>query len=90
VVHPEARVEPGQAGIIFDKSGLFAPNGLGSWYLAVFTWGPWIVFISIAQACILAREKATAPYTPRRTVDSLNQPDPSVTGPTEGRSREAS
>jgi hypothetical protein len=51
-------VEPGQAGIIFDKTGPFAPDGLGSWYLAVFTWGPWIVFMSIAQARILAREKA--------------------------------
>lgn len=54
-------VEPGQAGIIFEKTGLFAPNGLGSWYLAVFTWGPWIILMSIAQFRILARMKQEKP-----------------------------
>jgi hypothetical protein len=48
--------EPGQAPIIFAKTGVFAPNGAGSWYLAVFTWGPWIILSSIAQVRVLARQ----------------------------------
>jgi hypothetical protein len=51
-----AIVEPGQAVIIFYKSGPFAPNGALSWYLAVFTWGPWIVFLSIQMARMLAQQ----------------------------------
>jgi hypothetical protein len=49
--------EFGQAGIIFTKTGVLAPNGLGSWYLAVFTWGPWIILMSIEQFRILGRLK---------------------------------
>jgi hypothetical protein len=48
--------EPGQAPIIFAKTGAFAPNGPGSWYLAVFTWGPWIILSSIAQVRVLAQQ----------------------------------
>lgn len=55
-----AIAEPGQAGIIFTKSGVFAPNGLLSWYLAVFTWGPWILLLSIAQVRHLKRNWASA------------------------------
>lgn len=51
-----AIVEPGQAVIIFNKSGPFAPNGAGSWYLAVFTWGPWIVALSIQMSRMLAQQ----------------------------------
>jgi hypothetical protein len=55
-----AIAEPGQAGIIFAKSGVFAPDGLGSWYLAVFTWGPWILLLSIAQVRHLAKTRTSA------------------------------
>jgi hypothetical protein len=51
-----AVVEPGQAVIIFNKTGPFAPNGALSWYAAVFTWGPWIVFLSIQMARMLAQQ----------------------------------
>lgn len=51
-----AIAEPGQLPIIFNKSGPFAPNGAGSWYLAVFTWGPWIVLLSIQMFRMLARQ----------------------------------
>jgi hypothetical protein len=51
-----AIAEPGQAVIIFNKSGPFAPNGAGSWYLAVFTWGPWIVALSIQMSRMLAQQ----------------------------------
>jgi len=54
-----AVVEPGQAVIIFNKTGPFAPNGALSWYAAVFTWGPWIVFLSIQMAIMLARQHRT-------------------------------
>jgi hypothetical protein len=46
-------MEPHQAGIIFTKSGLFAPDGLMSWYGAVFTWGPWIFLMAIGMICML-------------------------------------
>jgi hypothetical protein len=51
-----AFAELGQAGIIFYKSGPFAPNGAGSWYLAVFTWGPWIVLLSVQMSRMLAQQ----------------------------------
>jgi hypothetical protein len=38
-----AVAELGQAGIIFEKSGPLAGDGALSWYLATFTWGPWIL-----------------------------------------------
>ena len=39
-----------------SDSGPFAPNGAGSWYLAVFTWGPWIVALSIQMSRMLAQQ----------------------------------
>jgi hypothetical protein len=51
-----AIAELGQAPIIFYKSGPFAPDGAGSWYLAVFTWGPWIIALSIQMSRMLARQ----------------------------------
>ena len=48
--------ELGQAPIIFYKSGPFAPDGAGSWYLAVFTWGPWIIALSIQMFRMLAQQ----------------------------------
>jgi hypothetical protein len=48
------------AGIVilrtWQQPGAFAPNGPGSWYLAVFTWGPWIILSSIAQVRLLAQQ----------------------------------
>ena len=49
--------ELGQAPIIFYKSGPFAPDGAGSWYLAVFTWGPWIIALSIQMFRMLAQQQ---------------------------------
>ena len=46
-------MEPHQAGIVFTKTGLFAPNGLMSWYGAIFTWGPWITLMGIAMIQML-------------------------------------
>ena len=51
-----AVAEFGQLPIIFYKSGPFAPNGAGSWYLAVFTWGPWIIALSIQMSRMLAQQ----------------------------------
>src|SRR5246127_2657280 len=58
--------ELGQAPIIFYKSGPFAPDGAGSWYLAVFTWGPWIIALSIQMSTTLARQhnQRTQDHTP--------------------------
>jgi hypothetical protein len=55
-----AVAEPGQAVIIFEKSGPFAPDGVLSWYLAVFTWGPWILLLSIAMSQVLAKSARAA------------------------------
>ena len=52
-----AIAELGQAPIIFYKSGPFAPDGAGSWYLAVFTWGPWIIALSIVMSRMLAQQR---------------------------------
>jgi hypothetical protein len=46
-------MEPHQAAIIFTKTGLFAPDGLMSWYGAVFTWGPWIFLMGVAMIRML-------------------------------------
>lgn len=64
-----AVAEPGQAVIIFEKSGPFAPDGAMSWYLAVFTWGPWILLLSIAMSRVLAKSA-------RSVIES--GPDPRV------------
>ena len=60
-----AIAEFGQAAIIFYKSGPFAPDGAGSWYLAVFTWGPWIIALSVQMSRMLARQQklGTLDYT---------------------------
>ncbi|MCW2628615.1 hypothetical protein [Mycobacterium sp.] len=47
---------PQPPDFIFYKSGPFAPNGAGSWYLAVFTWGPWIIALSIQMSRMLAQQ----------------------------------
>jgi hypothetical protein len=52
-----AIAELGQAPIIFYKNGPFAPDGAGSWYLAVFTWGPWIIALSIQMSRMLAQQR---------------------------------
>jgi hypothetical protein len=51
-----AIAEFGQLPIIFYKSGPFAPDGAGSWYLAVFTWGPWIIALSIQMSRMLSQQ----------------------------------
>src|SRR5258708_24938095 len=50
-----AIAEPGQAVIIFNKRGPFAPHGVGSWYLAGFPWGPWVVPLSVQMSRMLPR-----------------------------------
>jgi hypothetical protein len=56
-----AVAELGQAGIIFDKSGPFAGDGALSWYLATFTWGPWILAAGWVMYRMLAREATQLP-----------------------------
>jgi uncharacterized membrane protein YidH (DUF202 family) len=53
-----AVAEFGQLPIFFVKSGPFAGDGAGAWYLATFTWGPWILCAGWAMMRILARQSA--------------------------------
>jgi len=50
--------ELGQLPIFFVKTGPFAGNGVGSWYLAVFTWGGWILAAGWAMYRVLGRQQA--------------------------------
>ena len=52
-----AAIEPFQGAILFTKSGPLAPDGLLTWYAAVFSWGPWILLLSIAMLRILSRKR---------------------------------
>ena len=55
-----AAVEPFQAGIIFEKSGPFAPDAVLTWYAAVFTWGLWIVALTVVMIRRLSQRSGTA------------------------------
>ncbi|HWU20012.1 MAG TPA: hypothetical protein VN088_00690 [Nocardioides sp.] len=44
-----AAAEPFQGLIIFFKHGPFGPRGITTWYLAVPTWGFWIVAMSVVM-----------------------------------------
>jgi len=52
-----ATAEPFQAGIVFTKTGVLAPNGLMTWYWAVFTWGPWIFLLAVAMIRLVAKQE---------------------------------
>jgi hypothetical protein len=58
-----AVAELGQAGIIFEKSGPFAGDGAFSWYLATFTWGPWILAAGWVMYRMLHRQAQAVPAT---------------------------
>ncbi|TAM65654.1 hypothetical protein [Mycobacterium sp.] len=53
-----ALCEFGQLPIFFFKTGPFSGNGVGAWYLATFTWGPWIVAAGWAMYRVLTRQQA--------------------------------
>jgi len=61
-----ALCEFGQLPIFFFKTGPFSGNGLGAWYLATFTWGPWILAAGWAMYRVLGRQQ----------VEHLKQPEP--------------
>src|SRR6516165_7116515 len=50
--------EFGQLPIFFFKAGPFSGNGAGAWYLATFTWGPWILAAGWAMYRVLGRQQA--------------------------------
>jgi hypothetical protein len=47
--------ELGQLPIFFVKSGPFSGDGAGAWYLATFSWGPWILAAGWAMYRVLGR-----------------------------------
>jgi hypothetical protein len=49
-----AAAEPFQGLIIFFKHGPFGPRGITTWYLAVPTWGFWIIALSIVMVRAVA------------------------------------
>jgi hypothetical protein len=57
-----AAAEPFQGLIIFFKDGPFGPRGITTWYLAVPTWGFWIIALSIVmvRAVASSNERASA------------------------------
>lgn len=54
-----AAAEPFQGLIIFFKHGPFGPRGITTWYLAVPTWGFWIVALSIVMVRVIASPKGS-------------------------------
>jgi len=54
-----AAAEPFQGLIIFFKEGAFGPRGLATWYLAVPTWGFWIIALSIVMVRAVASSDET-------------------------------
>jgi hypothetical protein len=50
--------ELGQLPIFFVKTGPFSGDGAGAWYLATFTWGPWILAAGWAMYRVLGRQQA--------------------------------
>ncbi|CQD18010.1 hypothetical protein BN1232_04085 [Mycobacterium lentiflavum] len=52
-----ALCEFGQLPIFFFKTGPFSGNGAGAWYLATFTWGPWILAAGWAMYRVLGRQQ---------------------------------
>jgi hypothetical protein len=50
--------EFGQLPIFFVKDGPFSGNGMGAWYLATFSWGPWILAAGWAMFGALDRFRA--------------------------------
>jgi uncharacterized membrane protein YidH (DUF202 family) len=61
-----ALCEFGQLPIFFFKTGPFSGNGAGAWYLATFTWGPWILAAGWAMYRVLGRQQAEHLKHPER------------------------
>jgi hypothetical protein len=59
-----ALCEFGQIPIFFVKTGPFSGNGAAAWYLATFSWGPWILAAGIAMLQVLGRRPVTSPEEP--------------------------
>jgi hypothetical protein len=55
-----AAAEPFQGLIIFFKHGPFGPRGITTWYLAVPTWGFWIIALSIVMVRAVASSNEPA------------------------------
>lgn len=53
-----AACELGQLPIFFVKTGPFSGDGIGAWYLATFTWGPWILAAGWAMYRTLGSQQA--------------------------------
>jgi len=69
--------EFGQLPIFFFKTGPFSGNGVGAWYLATFTWGPWILAAGWAMYRVLGRQQAErVNHSERSDVDSLGASAP--------------
>jgi uncharacterized membrane protein YidH (DUF202 family) len=72
-----ALCEFGQLPIFFFKTGPFSGNGVGAWYLATFTWGPWILAAGWAMYRVLGRQQAEHVKHPQRLdVGSLGAATP--------------
>jgi len=56
-----ALCEFGQVPIFFVTSGPFSGDGAGAWYLATFTWGPWILAAGWAMWQVLGRSQLEHP-----------------------------
>jgi hypothetical protein len=53
--------EFGQLPIFFVKSGPLSGNGAAAWYLATFSWGPWILAAGWAMLRVLGRVQSQQP-----------------------------
>jgi hypothetical protein len=72
-----ALCEFGQLPIFFFKTGPFSGNGVGAWYLATFTWGPWILAAGWAMYRVLGRQQAErVNHSERSDVGSLGASAP--------------
>jgi uncharacterized membrane protein YidH (DUF202 family) len=72
-----ALCEFGQLPIVFFKTGPFSGNGVGAWYLATFTWGPWILAAGWAMYRVLGRQQAErVNHSERSDVGSLGASAP--------------
>ncbi|MCV7412360.1 hypothetical protein AWC05_17245 [Mycobacterium florentinum] len=66
--------EFGQLPIFFFKTGPFSGNGVGAWYLATFTWGPWILAAGWAMYRALGGQEAER----RKSGDRFDAGSPGV------------
>jgi len=63
-----AAIEPFQAGIIFAKTGAFAPDAALTWYAAVLSWGAWIIALTVVMIRRLSARSSTIPTSHESAV----------------------